>query len=111
MLADTDINLASLGCVVVSSVTSPSSGSYQLTSQAYSSVCNIGTSYVGCYPAGSGCTSTAANVPAGVQSVLTANSGQKVYVTEVFYKFSSATSVGKLLTSVLPSQLYSVAYY
>jgi len=111
VLADTDIDLADLGCVVVSSVTSPSSGSYQLTSQTYSSVCNIGKSYVGCYPAGSGCTSTAATIPAGVQSVLTANSGQKVWVTEVFYKFNSATSIGKLLTTALPSQLYSVAYY
>ena len=111
VLADTDVDLADLGCVVVSSVTSPSSGSYQLTGQAYSSVCNIGKSYVGCYPAGSGCTSTAANVPAGVQLVLAANTGQTVYVTEVFYKFNSATSIGKLLSAVLPSQLYSVAYY
>jgi len=111
VLADTDIDLADLGCVVVSAVTSPSSGSYQLTGQVYSSTCNIGSSYVGCYPTSSKCASTAATLPAGVQSVLTANSGQVVYVTEVFYKFNSATAVGKLVTSVLPSQLYAVAYY
>jgi TadE-like protein len=109
--ADSDIDLADLGCVVVSSVTSPSAGSYQLTGQAISGTCNIGSSYVGCYPVGGKCTSTAANLPTSVQNVLAANSIYTIYVTEVFYKFNSATSVGKILTSVLPSQLYSVAYY
>ena len=37
---------------------------------------------------------------------------QTVYVTEVFYKYKPITPIGNLLTgTVLPSQLYDVAYY
>jgi hypothetical protein len=39
--------------------------------------------------------------------------GSTVYVTEVFYKFTYATSIGSFLggTGALPTDLYSVAYY
>lgn len=37
---------------------------------------------------------------------------QTVFVTEIFYQYSSLTPVGKLLsTTILPSQMYDVAYY
>ncbi|MGB7555826.1 MAG: TadE family protein [Candidatus Korobacteraceae bacterium] len=45
--------------------------------------------------------------PAAVPQV-----NQTVFVTEVFYQYTSLTPIGKLLsTSILPSQMYDVAYY
>lgn len=38
-------------------------------------------------------------------------SGQKVYVTELFYSFQPITPIGKILNLVLPTQLYEVAYF
>ena len=38
--SDADIDMADNGCVIVTSVASPSSGSYKVTGQAYSTVCN-----------------------------------------------------------------------
>ena len=37
---------------------------------------------------------------------------QTVFVTEVYYQYSSLTPIGKLLsTAILPTQMYDVAYY
>lgn len=114
--ASGDLNMSGLGCVIISSVTvnTPGGSSAILTGQATSSPCTItGSSKIGCYPAGSGCSSVAATVPAGVQTVLTANANAVIYVTEVFYKYQAITPIGHYLNSsaMLPSQLYSVAYY
>jgi Flp pilus assembly protein TadG len=45
--------------------------------------------------------------PAAVPQV-----NQTVFVTEVFYQYSTLTPIGKLLsTAIVPSQMYDVAYY
>ena len=114
VVTDSDLNMSADGCVVVTSVDSPTTGTYQVTGQAKSSPCNGGTSQIGCYPISPTCQSTSATVPAGVQSVFaSAPSGYTVYITEVYYNFSPATSLGAFMhsSSVLPSRMYAVAYY
>src|SRR5579863_7549934 len=54
--SDADIDMADNGCVIVTSVASPSSGTYKVTGQAYSTVCNNSySSKIGCYPPPSSC--------------------------------------------------------
>ena len=106
----TDLNMSNLGCVIVTSVTSPTSGSYRVTAQAISSPCNSAASKIGGCPSG---TCGAATLPSSVQTVLAANLNTTIYVTEVFYKYNTVTPIGALLknNNLLPSQLYDAAYY
>jgi len=113
VMTDADINMNSDGCVIVTSVNSPSSGSYKVTGQVSSSPCNSGTSKIGqCTPVGGVCTGSA-TVPSQVQTVLSASTNITIYVTEVTYNFSPVTPIGAFLhkSNWLPSQLYRAAYY
>jgi Flp pilus assembly protein TadG len=109
--AGNDINMNTNGCVVLTTVNSPSAGSYKVTGQAISSTCNTATSRIGCAPPASGCGN--ATVPLQVQQVLQNSPSQTVYITEVFYKFTAITPIGFFLhnSNLLPSQLYSASYY
>lgn len=109
--SDADIDMANNGCVIVTSVASPSSGSYKVTGQAYSTTCNSASSKIGCFPPPSGC--GAATIPTLVQTVVQSSTNPNVYITEVYFKFSPVTPVGSFLhtSNFLPSQLYAVAYY
>jgi len=116
--SDSDINITSYGCVVVSAVTctlnteGQCTNAYVITGQAISSACNGNTSRVGCYPVSQTCTA-AATVPSQVQTVLSTVPGYTVYATEVFFDYSSVTDLGNFLktNNWLPTHLYSAAYY
>lgn len=114
-MIDSDLNMTTYGCVIVTSITSPSSGTYKITNQVKSVPCNITvTSKIGCYSTTGGCNGNTATVPVGVQQALTNGvSGASIYGTEVFYTYQYATSIGAFLhgTGTLPAQLYSAAYY
>lgn len=112
--AGSDINMTSNGCVVVTAVSSPDGTSFKIgaNGQAISVPCNSASSKIGCAPPTSGC-GTARNLPTQVQAVLQNSASQTVYITEVFYTFAPITPIGYFLhnNTLLPSQIYSVAYY
>jgi len=115
VMSDADINMNGKGCVIVTAINSPSSGSYKITNRASSNPCNAGTSKIGtCTSNGSGyCTGTASGLPSGVTTVLGVSSNITMYVTEVSYNYAPVTPIGALLhtNNWLPSQLYRAAYY
>lgn len=109
--SDADIDMADNGCVIITSIASPTAGSYKVTGQAYSTVCNSGSSKIGCFPPPSSCGN--ATIPTLVQTVVQTSTNPNAYITEVYFKFTPVTPVGSFLhaSNFLPSQLYSVAYY
>jgi Flp pilus assembly protein TadG len=118
--AGNDLNMASAGCVIVTSVqTATSGGTPQVTGQVISSPCNQQSttdpdpSMIGCYPATGSCHNTNATVPTAVQTLLAYNTGYVVYITEIFYSDQLVTPIGAFLgqASLLPTNLYSVAYF
>ena len=112
VMSAADINMNAKGCVIVTSVNSPSSGSYKIAAQVSSAPCNGGASQVGsCNPSGGVCTGNA-TLPPPIQTVLNQTAGS-MYVTEVTYNYSPVTPIGAFLhkSNWLPSQLYRAAYY
>ncbi len=111
--AGADINLGTQGCVIVTSVTNNPSGSGQVVTGQASQCAIAATSKVGCLKGQGSCGSSSAILPqAAVNALATEPTGSSIYVTEIYYTYNTVTPiVGLLGTSVLPSQLYSVAYY
>ena len=69
VMIDSDLKMTTYGCAIVTSVTSPSSGTYKISAQAKSVPCNITvTSQIGCGPQGGSCNGNNATVPTGVQT-------------------------------------------
>lgn len=97
------LNLSGSGEVVVTAVTN-TKGKYTISSQA---------SQGGMRPAppsklGTG-VGNVATVPAVAQNML--QSGQTIYVAEIFYTFQPLTPIGTMFKVVLPSTLYEAAYF
>jgi Flp pilus assembly protein TadG len=113
--AGNDLNMSTKGCVIVTAVTcqtNPCNGggaNVQVTSQA--SKCGItAASKIGCLKGQGGCNSSNATIPSNAGLALQLN--QSLYITEVFYKYNTVTPLPKFMgNGVLPSQLYSAAYY
>ena len=100
LAASAPLDLTASGQVIVSSVFN-NGNKIQLTAQVSQG--------------GLGATSQIGNVVGGTASLpatVIPQANQTVYVTEVFCKYKPITPIGNLLTgTVLPSQLYDVAYY
>lgn len=109
--ATSDLDIANKGCVIVSVVTN-NGGTPQLTNQA--SQCAIGMiSKIGCIQGQPGCSNPTLTIPASATTALQSQpSGSSVYITEIYYSYSTTTPITALLQgSLLPAQLYSVAYF
>jgi Flp pilus assembly protein TadG len=109
--ATSAIDLQNQGCVVVTVVTN-TTGTLEITDQA--SQCAIqAASKIGCLQGQSGCGSSLPTLPSSAASALQSEvSGSSLYVTEIFYTYSTTTPITSFLQgAALPSQLYSVAYY
>ncbi len=109
--ATSAIDLQNQGCVVVTVVTN-TTGTLQITDQA--SQCAIqAASKIGCLQGKPGCGSSLPTLPTAAASALQGEvSGASLYVTEIFYSYSTTTPITSFLQgAALPSQLYSVAYY
>lgn len=113
--AGADISLSTKGCVIVTSVAENAAGTAQVvTAQAWAGECgSTMTSKVGCLSGQGSCKSSAATLPTTVANALQQGvAGLNLSVTEVFYTYSTITPIPNFLgKAVLPSQLYSVAYY
>jgi hypothetical protein len=110
--AGNNLNIGAGGCVYVTTVFNTGSvggNPLQVSQQASLGACSGISSKVGCAPPARGCGPAA--LPSEAAAAL--QSGQNLYVTEVYYSFSPVTPVGALLkdVSALPAQLYDAAYY
>ena len=106
---ESGLDLVHFGDVIITSVTNEN-GSYKVSGQDSSTTDGLtvlsSTSKIG---TGVGATAT---LPAAAQSSIPQN-GQTLFVTEIFYTFTSITPIQTLTNSVisLPTTLYDSAYF
>ena len=108
--AGSDINLATKGCVIITTVTLVSNNP---TVTAQASQCAItASSKVGCLSGQGSCRSSSATLPpAALLALQNEPANSTISVTEIYYNYSTITPVTTLLGSALPSQFYASAYY
>jgi Flp pilus assembly protein TadG len=113
--AGSDISINTKGCVIVTGVTENSAGTGQVvTSQSWAGECTSSmSSKVGCLSGQGTCSSSVATLPAAeANAVQQGVSGMTIYTTEIFYTFATITPFPNFMgKTILPSQLYSAAYY
>ena len=97
------LNLSQNGLVIISSVARVKNVD-TITGQAQSGALSL-SSKVGAGVNGK------ATVPAAVDDILTKNSGQTIYVTEVYFTFQQITPIAIMWNLALPSTLYQAAYF
>jgi TadE-like protein len=110
--AGTNLAMSTKACVIVTAVLNTGVGGHpnQVTAQSTKvGACSGISSQIGCFPPPSSCGN--ATLPAEAVAALQVN--QSLYVTEVYYAYSTVTPIGSLLlnANLLPSQLYDAAYY
>jgi Flp pilus assembly protein TadG len=52
-----------------------------------------------------------ATVPAAVDDIFAKNSGQTIYITEIYYSLQAITPIAAMWGQILPATLYQVAYF
>lgn len=113
--AGADISLSTNGCVIVTVVSENSAGTAQVvTAQSWAGQCGTTmTSNVGCLSGQGSCKSSTATLPTAAANALQQGvTRTALYVTEIFYAYNTITPIPKFLgQAILPSRLYSVAYY
>jgi Flp pilus assembly protein TadG len=97
------LNLAQAGQVIITSVARISNAD-TITGQATQGVLSVPSKI------GTG-VGNKASVPAVVDDIFSKNSGQTVYITEVYYPFQQITPLARMWNLVIPSTLYQVAYF
>jgi len=122
--ADSDINVASKGCIVITTISNLGGTPpvITITGQVFqgsisgcgpTSSTNTNLSRIGCYT-GTNCVQTTTMIPTAAKNALTNEPvGSSIYATEIFYTYSTVSPVMGLLhtQNLLPTDLYSVAYY
>ena len=106
---ESGLDLVHFGDVIITSVTNES-GAYKISGQDSSTTDGL-TKLSATSKIGTGVGSTA-TLPAAAQSAIP-QSGQTLFVTEIFFTFSPVTPIGTLTSSVisLPTTLYDTAYF
>jgi Flp pilus assembly protein TadG len=98
---DAPLNLGTNGEVIVTSVANINS-TYTITGQASQG----GTSNTSKVGTGVG---SQATIPSSAAGML--QPGQTIFITEIFYTYTPITPLANLLSIVMPSNLYEVAYF
>ena len=98
------LNLSQAGQVIITSVARVSNAD-TITGQV---VVTNGTALPSKIGTGVG---NQATVPAVIDDIFTKNSGQTVYITEIYYPFQQITPLARMWNLVLPSTLYQAAFF
>jgi Flp pilus assembly protein TadG len=107
MAGQSSLDMTNNGKVIITAVTNNKNAltiSGQTTQGSGGPSCSSGCSSV----VGSG-VGSAATIPAAAAATI--QSGQTLYVTEIYYSFAPITPLGRLTPVIMPSKLYESAYF
>ena len=96
------LTVSSLGLVIVSSVARVNNVD-TVTGQAGTGGISVASKI--------GTLNGKATVPAAVDDIFSKNSGQTVYITEIYYPLTAITPLAAMWGQLLPTTLYQVAYF